>query len=601
MSTVFVPMYEWKNVDWRKVERRVFKLQKRIYRASQRGNVKLVHRLQRLLQNSWYAKLLAVRRVTQDNQGKKTAGIDGIKTLNPKQRMALAENIKVGAKPKPTRRVWIPKAGTDEKRPLGIPTMYERATQALVKLVLEPEWESKFEPNSYGFRPARSAHDAIEAIKSALHLKAKYVLDADITKCFDKINHDKLLTKLQTYPKLRNQIKAWLKSGVMDGETLFNTEEGTPQGGVISPLLANIALHGMEEAVKKFMEKQKLKCGNTRLGRNQKRETIALIRYADDFVVIHENLEIVQECQRIIEEWLADIGLSLKPSKTRITHTLHEYQGNKGFDFLGFHVRQYPIKGKHNSGLNSKKERLGFRTTVKPSKEKIKLHTQKVREVIRECKNAKQATLINRLNPVIKGWTNYYRTVACSQVFSKCSHTTAQQLRAWGLRRHPNKNKNWVIRKYWHSVGNRNWVFKSRNGKTLHNHHDTHKVRHVKVTGTKSPFDGNLTYWSSRLGKHPEMPNGKAALLKRQKGRCAKCGLTFQDGDLMEIDHIIPKSLGGSDKSNNKQLLHRHCHDLKTAQDMTGTHDKSQAVEERNEAKVSRSVLKTSHGGDPMA
>jgi RNA-directed DNA polymerase len=194
--------------------------------------------------------MLAVRRVTQDNHGKKTAGVDGIKSLSPAQRLVLVKQIELNAKSKPTRRVWIPKPGTSEERPLGIPTMNDRALQALIKLVLEPEWEAKFEANSYGFRPGRSCHDAIEAIFNTIRSKSKFVLDADISKCFDKINHQTLLSKLNTFPTLRRQIRAWLKAGVMDGKKLFPTEEGTPQGGVISPLLANIALHGLEEMIK---------------------------------------------------------------------------------------------------------------------------------------------------------------------------------------------------------------------------------------------------------------------------------------------------------------------------------------------------------------
>ena len=232
MNTAEKPMYEWNDIHWRKLERNVFKLQKRIYQASNRGDVKLVRRLQKLLISSRAAKALAVRRVTQDNQGKKTAGVDGVKSLNPKQRLALINKISLGSKVKPTRRVWIPKPGTDEERPLGIPTMEDRALQALVKLVLEPEWEARFEPNSYGFRPGRSCHDAIGAIFCAVNKKSKYVLDADISKCFDRINHDALLKKLNTYPTLRRQIRAWLKAGVMDGNKLFPTDEGTPQGGV---------------------------------------------------------------------------------------------------------------------------------------------------------------------------------------------------------------------------------------------------------------------------------------------------------------------------------------------------------------------------------
>jgi RNA-directed DNA polymerase len=227
---------------------------------------------------SWSARALSVRRVTQDNQGKKTAGVDGIKSLTPKQRLNLVGNLKLGSKVSPTRRVWIPKPGTEEKRPLGIPTMKDRALQALVKLALMPEWEARFEPNSYGFRPGRSCQDAIEAIFLSINKKPKYVLDADIAKCFDRINHETLLQKLNTFPTIRRQIRAWLKAGVMDGKQLFTTSEGTPQGGVISPLLANIALHGMEERIKQYAETLK---GSKR----NNRWSLSLIRYADDFVI----------------------------------------------------------------------------------------------------------------------------------------------------------------------------------------------------------------------------------------------------------------------------------------------------------------------------
>jgi RNA-directed DNA polymerase len=281
-KTLSNQMVEWHSINWRKLERRVYKLQKRIYRASNRGDVKAVRRLQKTLMKSWSARALSVRRVTQDNTGKKTAGVDGIKSLSPAARLKLVNNLKLGSKVSPTRRVWIPKPGTEEKRPLGIPTMKDRTLQALVKLALEPEWEARFEPNSYGFRPGRSCLDAIEAIFSAIRLKPKFVLDADISKCFDRIDHKALLNKLNTFPTIRRQIRAWLKAGVMDNMQYFETSEGTPQGGVISPLLANIALHGMEERVKQYAETLPLK----RVSKRDKREKLSLIRYADDFVIL---------------------------------------------------------------------------------------------------------------------------------------------------------------------------------------------------------------------------------------------------------------------------------------------------------------------------
>jgi RNA-directed DNA polymerase len=220
---------EWGQVKWKKLERCVWKLQKRIYRASSRGDIKTVRRLQKTLLHSWNAKVIAVRRVSQDNQGKKTAGVDGVKSLSPEQRLALARQLRLTGKACPTRRVWIPKLGKDERRPLGIPVMYDRALQALVKLALEPEWEARFEPNSYGFRPGRSCHDAIEAIFNAIRYKAKYALDADIAKCFDRIDHKALLAKMATYPSLRRQVKAWLRSG-------GNETRDATRGGNISPI-----------------------------------------------------------------------------------------------------------------------------------------------------------------------------------------------------------------------------------------------------------------------------------------------------------------------------------------------------------------------------
>lgn len=553
-KTSFKTTVEWQSINWRKLERRVFKLQKRIFKASQRGDEKAVRRLQKTLMKSWSARCLAVRRVTQDNQGKKTAGVDGVKSLTPQQRLSLISQLKLGKKAAPTRRVWIPKPGTQEKRPLGIPTIKERAKQALVKLALEPEWEARFEVNSFGFRPGRSCHDAVEAIFNAIRYKAKYVLDADIAKCFDQIDHKALLEKLHTFPSVRRQIKAWLKAGVMDGKTLFPTEEGTPQGGILSPLLANVALHGMENRIKQTFKKA------------------ILIRYADDFVILHEDLSTVQKCQEIIADWLKDMGLTLKPSKTRLAHTLNEH-GNEqpGFDFLGFNVRHFSV-GQHHTGKNTYGKPLGFKTIITPSKAKQKEHYEAIAEIIEAHKGANQATLIKLLNPVISGWSNYYSTVVSKEAFSHQDYLIFQKLVAWARHRHADKSWEWISRKYWQTIGGDQWVFatqlEDKNPQILRKHNATPIVRHIKVKGDASPFNGDFIYWSTRMGKHPEAPHRVSMLLKRQKGKCAHCELFFRDGDVMEIDHKIPRSQGGKDEYRNLQLLHRHCHDVKTALDV---------------------------------
>jgi len=531
---------------------------------------------------SWAAKCLAVRRVTQDNQGKKTAGVDGIKSLTPVQRLSLVNKLRLNDKVKPTRRVWIPKPGTDEKRPLGIPTMNDRALQAFVKLALEPEWEARFEPNSYGFRPGRSCHDAIEAIFSAIKHKAKYVLDADIAKCFDKINHEALLRKLNTFPTLRRQIKEWLKSGVMDGKQLFPTDEGTPQGGVISPLLANVALHGMEEEVKQVaVTLPGAKRGN--------REGLSLIRYADDFVILHEDITVVRKCQGVISEWLRDMGLELKPSKTRLCHTLDKCGDNEpGFNFLGFKVRQHSV-GKNQSGTNGHGKILGFKTIITPSKEKMKVHYDRVASIIESHSVLPQAVLIGNLNPVIRGWANYYSTAVSKEAYSKQDHLVYQKLRAWAKHRHPQKSGGWVAKKYWQTIDGDNWVFATaqdgKNPMRIQKYSATPIVRHVKVKGDASPYDGNLVYWSSRMGRHPEVSTSVATLLKKQKSKCAHCGLFFKDGDAWEVDHEVPKAMGGKDTYSNLQLLHRHCHDVKSAVDARRIRE-WKAVNERVKAEV---------------
>lgn len=542
---------DWALLPWHKLERHVYRLQKRIYRASERGNVQAVHRLQQLMMRSRSAQLLAVRRVTQDNQGKKTAGVDGVKSLTPTERWTLAEAIHPKrmkhAKAKPVRRVWIPKPGKPEKRPLGIPVMRDRAYQALVKQALEPEWEARFEANSYGFRPGRGCHDAIGAIFLEINKKSKYVLDADIRGCFDHIAHQALLSKLATYPAMRRVIKAWLKAGIMEVNQFLPSEEGTPQGGVVSPLLANIALTGMEAALRSQYTEREGKP--------------SLIRYADDFVVLHPTQKGIEKARQVIETWLATMGLELKPSKTRITHTL---EGEAGFDFLGCHVRQYQV-GKTHTARNAQGTLLGFKTIITPSKEALKRHIAAMGRIVQENQSAPQEALIGDLNPVITGWSNYYRTVVAKAAYGWCDTHLYSMLRHWAHRRHPNKTAGWQARRYWAITKGEGWRFTAQDGNSLRKHAATAIKRHVKVKGRASPYDGNLLYWAQRLKEHPLTNTRTGYLLKLQRGCCAYCGLYFRPGDILECDHIIPRHLGGNSGVMNLQLLHRHCHDQKTA------------------------------------
>jgi RNA-directed DNA polymerase len=561
MSTAATPVYEWKALPWRTLERRVFKLQTRIYRAKRHGNVKAVRKLQRLLVRSWSATCLAVRRVTQDNRGKHTAGVDGVRSLPPPQRLQLARDLRLPDRAHPTRRVWIPKPGTDERRPLGIPTLRDRAAQALLKFALEAEWEAVFEPNSYGFRPGRSCHDAIMAIWTGLNQKAKFVLDADIAKCFDRINHDALLRMLNTTPTFRRAIRAWLTAGVVDGPTLFPTEAGTPQGGVISPLLANIALHGLETAIKVAFPRT-----SSCLGRPNEEWSPIVVRYADDFVVLHQDLATVERAKQLAAEWLSGMGLELKPSKTRIVHSLREHEGQPpGFDFLGFTVRQFPV-GRTHSGTSSNGTPLGFKTLTAPSKTAIRRHEEALAEATRTYRSVSQAVLIHHLNPIIRGWAAYYSTAAAKAAFSRLDFHTYLKLRRWAKRRHPHTSGWWISAKYWR-LDQGAWTFATRDGAWLRRHDQTPIRRHVKVRGEKSPYDGNWSYWATRLGRYPGLYGWEAILLKQQRGMCARCGLYFRDTGDWEMDHVLPTAQGGPRTLANLQLLHSWCHDQKTAED----------------------------------
>lgn len=556
--------YEWKALPWKKFQKAIFKLQKRIYRASQRGDVKQVRRLQKLLVKSQAAAHLATRRVTQENQGKKTAGVDGVKELTPPQRLELAKKLHAQPyqkKAKAVRRVWIPKPGKNEKRPLGIPVMEERARQALAKLALEPEWEAKFEPNSYGFRPGRSAHDAISYIFTCIRACPKYVLDADIAKCFDRINHTALLEKLNTYPQMRRTIKSWLQAGILDGPQLFASKEGTPQGGVISPLLANVALHGMETFIRSQFPKTKRIPGveTTRLHWQPQ-----VVRYADDFVILHPDLSVIEQTKGLIQEWLKPLGLELKKEKTRIGHTLWYGDEAAGFDFLGFNIRQHFAARNHKPPANGRK--LRFLTKVRPSKQALKRQSKKLRNTIRSMRADSQKDLILALNPIIVGWGRYFG-ICHSRSKNKIDHQMLYfALKRWARRRHSMKHWGWVARKYWRLETGK-WSFGTPNGVKLQSHYQ--KMERLNPVGGRSPFDGDWAYWLMRGKQHPDLTPTKAKLYRKQFGRCAWCGLQFQSSDLLEVDHLIPRSQGGADAYYNRQLLHRHCHDEKTALDLS--------------------------------
>ena len=377
---------------------------------------------------------------------------------------------------------------------------------------------------------------------------------------FDNINHQKLVEKLHTYPAMKQVIQAWLKSGVLDGVELAKTEKGTPQGGPLSPLLMNVALHGMEIVVKE---------GYT----SQRAEKPLVIRYADDFVILHTDKKKLQQAAETVKKHLEGMGLELKPSKTRWTHTLTSHQGEAGFDFLGFHVQQYPV-GKHRTGKRPRgRQPLGFKTIITPSKEAVKRHIHDLKQRLRKGRNLSQEVLIEHLNPVMRGWTRYYRTVVSSKIFARCDYILYHQLEQWARHKHPTRGEWWIHRKYWRKKETRNWSFSTPEGREIWYHTKTEIQRHSKVKGEASPYDGNFLYWSQRLRNHPLLRGTVAKLLKKQQGKCRWCELLFRPGDLIELDHITPKSQGGSDDLGNKIALHRHCHDERHANNGTRSTD----------------------------
>jgi len=465
---------DWELLPWQLIDKSIRKLRQRIFRATREQKWNVVRSLMKLMLRSYLNLLASVRRVTQKNKGKKTAGVDGEVALTPKSRMALVKRMAKHTlwKARPARRVHIPKPGKPgQERPLGIPTLRNRVSQAMVKNAHEPYWEAIFEPNSYGFRPGRSIHDAIEHCWLYLrgHGLRPWILDADIKGAFDNISHDHILRSIGHLPG-RELIKQWLKAGYVEAECFHVTESGTPQGGIISPLLLNVALHGLQQ----------------KLG-----PVYGYIRYADDLVVCASSREKIEEAQITISELLQQRGLALHPEKTRIAHI------DDGFNFLGFSIRRY--RGK---------------CLIKPQKEKVLAFLSEQRLWLNKHKQVAAESVIRHLNPILRGWSNNYRHVVSKQVLAYVSSQIWKMLWKWCLRRHPEKGKKWVSRKYFCLHKNVSWTFHAQAGNDKLFLFDMGAVqieRHIKVRSGASPDDPTLQeYWTKRRETRMKRPKVKA-------------------------------------------------------------------------------------------
>jgi len=485
------PASEWSEIDWERCESGVRKLQRRIVKAWQEKRYGKVKSLQHLLTNSFEAKALAVKRVTS-NKGGNTSGVDKVRWSTPNSKMKAVKSLKKrGYHPLPLKRVFIEKSN-GKKRPLGIPTMKDRAMQSLHLMALEPIAETAADPNSYGFRRKRCTADAVDALHRLLSksYSPQWILEGDIKGCFDHISHDWLMKHIPTDKSILGK---WLKCGVVYNKCLSPTQDGTPQGGIISPTLANMTLDGMETLVIKHYGAKYLK--------KKKRlhyPKVHLIRYADDFVVTATSRETLDDIKKMLTEFLEERGLSLSEEKTVITHI------DDGFDFLGFNVRKYNGK-----------------LLIKPSRKGQKKLTEKLHEVVFSNKAAAQNKLIVKLNPILTGWGNYYRHVVSKKIFSKMDHILFLQLKRWAFRRHHNKPRDWCLKRYFKTDGDRQWCFKCQaveSGRkkifTLKLLSDIPIVRHTKVKKDANPFD---PVWDEYFEQRY-----KQAKRKRSSGKVAR-------------------------------------------------------------------------------
>jgi RNA-directed DNA polymerase len=450
---------KWEDIDWKTVNEKVNKLQTRITKAVRQRKWHSVKRLQYLLTNSFHARLLAVKKVTQ-NKGKRTAGIDGKTWTTPLSKMKAALSLSGKSyKAKPMRRIYIEKYGKKEKRPLSIPTMHDRAMQALHALALDPIAETTADRASFGFRQNRSTHDACELSFKCLSRKhsAQWVLEGDIKGCFDNINHDWLLANI---PMDKSILKQFLKAGFVYNRHLNPSKAGTPQGGIISPILANMTLDGIENAIAAKYHTNMKGTINKRYNLHK----VNFVRYADDFIVTADSEEVAKDVAELITSFLKERGLELSTEKTLVSHI------DDGFDFLGWNFRKY--KGK---------------LLIKPSRKSIDKITKNINDVIKKGKAWSQESLIRKLNPIITGWAGYHQTVVSKDVFSKLDYRLWNMLWTWAKRRHPDKSHWWIANRYWHRVGSRNWVF-STGSYELKHVPDTKIIRHPGIKRDKNPF-----------------------------------------------------------------------------------------------------------------